>query len=102
MSARDRVEGARVAAVPAGGVLEAAGRRPGLGALCGIRDVGQRRVDAGALVAIPRSADLWATHLRWKAQSRPEPLPTMGYSPVVESPMTGRAECNLCPRLCSY
>ena len=40
MAARDRVEGARVAAVPAGGVLEAAGRRPGLGALRGIRDVG--------------------------------------------------------------
>ena len=43
------------------------------------------------LLVLEVHTDLWATHLRWKAQSRPEPLHTMGYSPVVESPFQARA-----------
>ena len=43
------------------------------------------------LLVLEVHTDLWATHLRWKAQSRPEPLHTMGYSPEVESPKPPRA-----------
>ena len=42
------------------------------------------------LLVLEVHTDLWATHLRWKAQSRPEPLHTMGYSPEVESPKPPR------------